>query len=460
MSDALKQSLDLSMFWEYRAILLQGLIFNALVFLCAASVALSVGLGAALLRINRFWPMRWIGTLHVEMFRNAPDYIMLVWVHFVLPLLIGMVIRRRVEFHPFVSAVIALGFVYSGYFAEAFRAGIQAIPQGNLDAGRAFGMSERLILWRITLPQVVRRMLPEALNLFISMFKATTIVSLIAVPDLMYNVSMVIQQEMRPLPLYTGAALTYFLIIFLLSSRRARTSANAGAARSWRERRWATGNASSGTSATSCSPGLGVTVEVCAIAFAAAIVGGLVLCLMRLYVAPLRPVAILLIEFFRDTPIFVQLMWVAYVWPEVFGFPNTFFTAGWLALALQSSGYLAETFRAGIEAVPRGQRDAAFSAGMSQTQTFSRIVMPQVLLRVRAVDRQSVHRDREIIDPDLGHHRAGPDVAVAEAGERLVRADRNPHRDRGDLHRLRLSGLGGGKFLADRLRLRYGLAAS
>jgi polar amino acid transport system permease protein len=126
--------------------------------------------------------------------------------------------------------------------------------------------------------------------------------------------------------------------------------------------------------------GLGVTVEVCAIAFAAALLGGLALCLLRLYVAPLRPVAILLIEFFRDTPIFVQLMWVAYVWPEVFGFPNTFFTAGWLALALQSSGYLAETFRAGIEAVPRGQREAAFSAGMSPAQTFGRIVMPQVLL--------------------------------------------------------------------------------
>jgi polar amino acid transport system permease protein len=126
--------------------------------------------------------------------------------------------------------------------------------------------------------------------------------------------------------------------------------------------------------------GLGVTVEVCAIAFLTALVGGLALCLTRLYVAPLRPVAILLIEFFRDTPIFVQLMWVAYVWPEVFGFPNTFFTAGWLALALQSSGYLAETFRAGIEGVPRGQREAAFSAGMSPAQTFGRIVMPQVLL--------------------------------------------------------------------------------
>ena len=126
--------------------------------------------------------------------------------------------------------------------------------------------------------------------------------------------------------------------------------------------------------------GLGVTVEVCAIAFVAAIAGGLALCLVRLYVAPLRSVAIVLIEFFRDTPIFVQLMWVAYVWPEVFGFPGSFFAAGWLALALQSSGYLAETFRAGIEAVPRGQREAAFSAGMSPVQAFTRIVMPQVAL--------------------------------------------------------------------------------
>ena len=161
--------------------------------------------------------------------------------------------------------------------------------------------------------------------------------------------------------------------------------------------------------------GLGVTVEVCAIAFAAAIVGGLVLCLTRLYVAPLRPVAILLIEFFRDTPIFVQLMWVAYVWPEVFGFPNTFFNAGWLALALQSSGYLAETFRAGIEAVPHGQRDAAFSAGMSANSSLQPHRDAASAAVERAVDRQSVHRHREIVDPDLGDHRARPDVSVAEA---------------------------------------------
>ena len=218
MSESLREVLDIGVFWEFRNVLLRGLAINFYVFIAAATVALGVGLAAALLRVNRFWVFRWIGTVHVEIFRNAPDYVMIVWVHFVLPLLIGSLLQRRFEFNPFVSAVIALGFVYSGYFAETFRAGIEAIPVGHLDAARSCGMSERQILWRIILPQVVRRMLPESINQFISLFKATTIVSLIAVPDLMYQVSMIAQQEMRTLPLYTGAALTYFVVVLLAGS--------------------------------------------------------------------------------------------------------------------------------------------------------------------------------------------------------------------------------------------------
>ncbi len=126
--------------------------------------------------------------------------------------------------------------------------------------------------------------------------------------------------------------------------------------------------------------GFVVTVEICLIAFVIAVAGGMILCLVRLYVKPLKPVAVLLIEFFRATPIFVQLMWVAYVWPEIFGWPGTFFAAGCVALGVQSSGYLAETFRAGIEAIPRGHREAGYSVGMSPPQVFRRIVLPQTLL--------------------------------------------------------------------------------
>ena len=126
--------------------------------------------------------------------------------------------------------------------------------------------------------------------------------------------------------------------------------------------------------------GLVITVEICVIAFACAIVVGLLLCLVRMYVRPLRLAAIGLIEFFRATPILVQLLWVTYVWPALFGWPDTFFTAAWVALALQSSGYLAETFRGGIEAIPRGQREAAYSVGMPPLLVFRRIILPQVSL--------------------------------------------------------------------------------
>ena len=126
--------------------------------------------------------------------------------------------------------------------------------------------------------------------------------------------------------------------------------------------------------------GLWVTTQICVIAFSVALIFGLVLCLVRLYVPPLRWLAIVVIEFCRNTPIYVQLLWVNYVWPDLFGWPNTFFTAGWTALALQSSGYLAETFRSGFEGISKGHVEAAQSLGMSQTHTVFRILLPQAFL--------------------------------------------------------------------------------
>ena len=126
--------------------------------------------------------------------------------------------------------MIALGFVYSGYFAETFRAGIEAVPAGQIEAGRAFGMSGTRILWRLIVPQAIRRVLPESMNQFISLFKATSIVSLIAVPDLMYQVQMISAQQMKALPLYTGAALLYFVTVLIAANALQK------AAQRWRNR--------------------------------------------------------------------------------------------------------------------------------------------------------------------------------------------------------------------------------
>ena len=212
------QALTGSLFWEYRKILLSGLIVNFYVFFLAAALAVAMGLFVCLFRLSPIPPLRWCGTVYAELFRNTPEYVLLIWVHFVPPLLLTLLLHTRINFTPLFSAVVALGLASSGYFTETFRAGIQAIPRGHIEAARSTGMSGFLTFRWVILPQAVRKMLPEALNQFISLFKSTTLVSLIAVPDLMYQVSMITQEQMRPMPLYSGAAIVYFIIILMLSA--------------------------------------------------------------------------------------------------------------------------------------------------------------------------------------------------------------------------------------------------
>ena len=206
--------------------------------------------------------------------------------------------------------------------------------------------------------------------------------------------------------------------------------------------------------------GLYVTVEVCMFAFALAIVGGMLLCLVRMYVRPLRPVAIVLIEFFRATPILVQLLWVAYAWPGLLGWPDSFFTAAWTALALQSSGYLAETFRGGIEAVPKGQREAAYAVGMSPPLVFVRVVLPQVALS----SAPSIVNQFTVIvkSSTLVSVITVPDLMLQS--QRLVNVWYEPIEILTATAAIYIAVIflisATGKFLADRLRLRYGLVAS
>jgi polar amino acid transport system permease protein len=128
--------------------------------------------------------------------------------------------------------------------------------------------------------------------------------------------------------------------------------------------------------------GLQLTLSVSVIAFVIAAVAGLAICLARIYVQPLRPVLSAYVAFCRNTPIFVQLLWVAYAWYDIFAWPKDVFTAAWVALALQSSGYLAETFRVGLDSVPQGHLEAAYALGIRRFTVLRRIVAPQMLLTI------------------------------------------------------------------------------
>lgn len=233
MLEHLRQSLDPALFWEYRASLLAGLTENVAIFLASAVLAslLALAIGLARTSTNRLF--RLLSAFYAELFRNTPEYVLLVWAYYVLPLMLSRLLAQKLSIDPALAAILALGFAYSGFMSETVRAGLLAVPRGHREAAMALGMSRIDILCRIVFPQALRRMLPDALNQYVSLFKATSIVSLISVEDIMYRVSMINVEEMRPLPLYTGAALLYCAIIIAASlTIQALT-------RRWRQRGWA-----------------------------------------------------------------------------------------------------------------------------------------------------------------------------------------------------------------------------
>jgi polar amino acid transport system permease protein len=229
----LKDSLDPALFWNYRVTLLSGLAENVAIFLASAVLASILALAIGLARTSPNRMLRWLSAAYTELFRNTPEYVLLVWAFYVLPLLLSRLLETRLSIAPAPAAILALGFAYSGFMSETVRNGLLAVPSGHREAALALGMSRFDILWRIVFPQGLRRMLPDALNQYVSLFKATSIVSLIAVEDIMYRVSMINVEEMRPLPLYTGAALLYCLII-ITASQIIQSMTNR-----WRQRGWA-----------------------------------------------------------------------------------------------------------------------------------------------------------------------------------------------------------------------------
>jgi polar amino acid transport system permease protein len=209
---------DLTLFWEYRSILWQGMLVNILVFFLASSVGMAIGLVACVGRLSALAGLRAASAGYIEVTRSIPEFVLLIWVHSVMPVVISGIVGARIRFNPILSATLALGLVASGYFAETFRAGIQAVPTGHVEAARALGMTTPGILRKIVLPQAIRIMLPELMSQNIGLLKTTTLVSVIAVPDIMYQVGIIGQQEMKPLPLYTGTAFAFFLVILALST--------------------------------------------------------------------------------------------------------------------------------------------------------------------------------------------------------------------------------------------------
>jgi polar amino acid transport system permease protein len=196
---------------EYSDVILFGIWVTIQLALVSMAIAIVLGLAACFGCLSRSRLIRYPSVLFVEFGRNTPILVQLIWVHFAWPEILG------VKFSAWTSAVIALSLQSSGYLAEEFRAGIESIDKGQIEAAQSLGMTYRRLMRRIVVPQAVMRMIPGILNQFVTCFKSTSIVSVIAVPDLMYQAGLIASATYLPMPIYSFAALVYFLMVVIIA---------------------------------------------------------------------------------------------------------------------------------------------------------------------------------------------------------------------------------------------------
>ncbi|HUC63701.1 MAG TPA: amino acid ABC transporter permease [Alphaproteobacteria bacterium] len=176
----------------------------------AFSIAVVLGLLIAFARLSRSRLLRIPAAIYVETFRSTPALVQLVWIYYALPIITG------IRLSAFASVALGLGLHTAAYFSEIFRGGILSIERGQVDAAKSVGMVQYQAMWRIILPQAVRRMIPPFMNETANLIKLTTLGSILAVYELLHASDVLIISTYRPLEVYSATAIVFAMMIYPL----------------------------------------------------------------------------------------------------------------------------------------------------------------------------------------------------------------------------------------------------
>ena len=202
---------DFSFLWAYRWLILAGLGVTIAYTVGTILFGLVIGLVTGLSRLSRNPMITAPLVAYVEIFRCTPLLVQIVWFYYALPVVLGIDIPAHV------AAVLVLSLYTGAFYAEIIRGGVNSIERGQWDAARAIGMRRRQVMRHVILPQAVKRMIPPFMNQSIIQLKNTSLVSTIAVADLLYQGTIITAATYRPLEVYTMVAIIYFLVLFPLT---------------------------------------------------------------------------------------------------------------------------------------------------------------------------------------------------------------------------------------------------
>lgn len=191
--------------------LLDGLYLTFLISFLALAFSMVLGLFVALGRLSRSRIVSFTSASYVEVFRDTPVLVQLFWVYYVLPILLG------IRLDALTAAVIGLTLHSTAFLGEIYRAGIQTVPVGHVEAAKVLGLSRYDTFVRIVLPQAVRNVLPPMVNNLVDLIKLSSLASVFAVGEITRKATELSASTFRPLEIFTFVAVLYFLICWPLS---------------------------------------------------------------------------------------------------------------------------------------------------------------------------------------------------------------------------------------------------
>ena len=217
-------SFDWSLIWDNIPILLQGAVITIQITVMAVGCGFFIGMIAALANLSRFRIVRLLVKCYVELFRGTPLLVQIFMIYFALPMVIGQSIN------PYVAAVTALReentdavavtacSINSGaYVSEIFRAGIQSIDKGQMEAGRSLGLTWGQTMRYIVMPQAFKAIIPPLGNEFIAMMKDTSLVSVIGFEELTRRGQLIIARTYGSFEIWTAVAIIYLIMTLSIS---------------------------------------------------------------------------------------------------------------------------------------------------------------------------------------------------------------------------------------------------
>lgn len=188
--------------------LLKGLAMTVLLSLLVVPLGLAAGLGVALAGTYGARWLRWATIVYVDFFRAFPPLVLLILIYFGFPFL-------QIDLPKFLA--VALGFTLntSSYYGEVFRAGLQSIPRGQMEAARCTGLTQGQALIHVIIPQATRNVLPELIGNTLEVIKLTTLASVVALPELLNNARQAQALTYNATPIVL-AALMYLALLWPL----------------------------------------------------------------------------------------------------------------------------------------------------------------------------------------------------------------------------------------------------